>query len=182
MRSDSSFWSCSTLKFGTHRTLFSLYDGYLNCSSYAKLVIKYYNVNINPHLLIIHSSFLWTEVKPSVAADLPLNAEQIANETEIRDKEETLPVKRKKASKEEERRKKKKAMKENEGSKEASKENNGSKKKVLKENEGSKKLKSKKSKRSTCEIHDESWFRFITWACLCVQSKVLESNVDVHYD
>ena len=111
MRSDSSFWSCSTLKFGTHRTLFSLYDGYLNCSSYAKLVIKYYNVNINPHLLIIHSSFLWAEVKPSIAADLPLNAEQIANETEIRDEEETLPVKRKKASKEEEGRRKRQRKK-----------------------------------------------------------------------
>ncbi|XP_030961641.1 WD repeat-containing protein 74-like [Quercus lobata] len=115
-------------------------------------------VFLKQHLtnVVFDSNFADEEVKPSVAADLPLNAEQIANETEIRELEETLPVKRKKASKEEERRKKKKATKENEGNKEASKENNGSKKKVLKENEGSKKLKSKKSKRSTCEIHDES--------------------------
>ncbi|KAM4070977.1 hypothetical protein ACB094_11G026700 [Castanea mollissima] len=115
-------------------------------------------VFLKQHLtnVVFDSNFADEEVKPSVAADLPLNAEQIANEMEIRDEEETLPLKRKKASKEEERRKKKKATKENEGNKEASKENNGSKKKVSKENEGSKKLKSKKSKRSKCEIHDES--------------------------
>ncbi|XP_030939341.1 WD repeat-containing protein DDB_G0290555-like [Quercus lobata] len=115
-------------------------------------------VFLKQHLtnVVFDSNFADEEVKPSVAADLPLNAEQIANETEIVDEEEALPVKRKKASKEDERRKKKKAMKENEGNKEASKENNGSKKKASKENEGSKKLKSKKSKRSKFEIHDES--------------------------
>ncbi|KAK9995492.1 hypothetical protein SO802_020178 [Lithocarpus litseifolius] len=117
-------------------------------------------VFLKQHLtnVVFDSNFADGEVKPSVAADLPLNADQIANETEIRDEEETLPVKRKKASKEDERRKKKKATKENERNKvkEASKENNGSEKKASKENEGSKKLKSKKSKRSKCEIHDES--------------------------
>ena len=95
-------------------------------------------------------------MKPSLVVDLPLNVEQIANETEIRDEEETLPVKRKKASKEDERKRKKKATKENEGNKEASKENNGTEKKASKENEGSKTLKSKKGKMSKCEIHDES--------------------------
>ncbi len=139
---DSCFCTCLTLKFGTPCFLFPLMQS------------LWYNVNIIPHLLIIHSSFVWAEVKPSVP-DLPLNAEQIANETEIRDEEETLPVKRKKASKEGERRKKKKATKENEGSKEASKENDGSKKKASRENEGSKKLKSKKSKRSKIETLDD---------------------------
>lgn len=113
-------------------------------------------VFLKQHLtnVVFDSNFSDEEVKPSVP-DLPLNAEQIANETEIRDEEETLPVKRKKASKEGERRKKKKATKENEGSKEASKENDGSKKKASRENEGSKKLKSKKSKRSKIETLDD---------------------------
>lgn len=107
-------------------------------------------------LLIIHFLFVQAGVKPSVA-DPSLDAEQIASKTEIRDKEETFPVKRKKALKKDEASKKKKAVNENEASKELSLENDGLKKNASIENEGSKMLKSKKrSKRSKHEVLDDA--------------------------
>lgn len=106
--------------------------------------------------LLIHFLFVQAGVKPSVA-DPSLDAEQIASETEIRDKEETLPVKRKKALKKDEASKKKKATNENEARKEVSIENDGLNKKASKENESSKMLKSKKrSKRSKHEALNDA--------------------------
>lgn len=114
-------------------------------------------VFLKQHLsnVVFDSNFTGEEVTPLAAP--PLNAEQIANETEISDEEETLPVKRKKGSKKDEgsKKKKKKATKEN--ASEVPEENGESEKGALKENEGSKKLKSKKrSKRSKCEMVDDA--------------------------
>ncbi|XP_059442482.1 uncharacterized protein LOC132174813 [Corylus avellana] len=115
-------------------------------------------VFLKQHLtnVVFDSNFADKEVAP--LADPPLNAEQIANENEISDDEETLPVKRKKASKKEEgskKKKKKKATKEN--ASEVPEENEESEKVALKEKKGSKKLKPKKrSKRSKYEMVDDA--------------------------
>ncbi|KAE8057309.1 hypothetical protein FH972_014010 [Carpinus fangiana] len=101
---------------------------------------------LSAHLtnVVFDSNFADKEV--TSLADPPLNAEQITNENEVNDDEETLPVKRKKASKKDEgiKKKKKRATKDSE----VPEENEESEKGALKEKEGSKKLKSKKrSKR-----------------------------------
>ncbi|KAG2693913.1 hypothetical protein I3843_08G112600 [Carya illinoinensis] len=115
-------------------------------------------VFLKQHLtnVVFDSNFDGEGVKPSVA-DPSLDAKQIASETEIRDKEETLPVKRKKALKKDGASKKKNATNENEASKEVSIENDGLNKKASKENESSKMLKSKtRSKRSKHEVLDDA--------------------------
>ncbi|KAE8056654.1 hypothetical protein FH972_013402 [Carpinus fangiana] len=114
-------------------------------------------VFLKQHLtnVVFDSNFADKEVTP--LADPPLNTKQIANENEVSDDEETLPVKRKKASKKDEGIKKKKKKKKATKDSEVPEENEESKKGALKEKEGSKKLKSKKrSKRSKYEIVDDA--------------------------
>ncbi|KAB1217322.1 WD repeat-containing protein 74 [Morella rubra] len=114
-------------------------------------------VYLKQHLtnIFFDSNFDDEALKPAVA-DTSLNS-QSANETEIRDKEETLPLKRKNASKKDGRHKKKKETKENEGSGDVSIENDRCNKKALKENKGDEKPKlKKKSKRSKCEVVEDA--------------------------